>query len=336
MALAEALHHSSGLEVMERAQHAALRGQKTGTRAGVAGPAPVTEYVAPAPAVAPFSSPAVTFVAPAPVIDYVAPAHSVTHAVPAPVIDYVTPAPVFGFIAPAPAGSFVAPCQQLRPAYADDAAVVVSASQVIPLRVVGSLHAEEFTVYVARRPPPLFDVRPSSRAQRHFMEDLGELAPSVQLLDLPVPQMVENVIDTLLRILDFPIAEQVIDVPKIFCAPCPSRSQVPEPQSAEQLVEVPTVLTPTRLAVQIAEQIVDTSARGSLPGQRSAARRLAQSSWRRFSGRIWHMPAAGLPGYIASDSAKAAYAFVGDVPFFLEGFCQLGDHVSFAVGRGAG
>ena len=40
MALAEALHHSSGLKVMERAQHAALRGQKTGTRAGVAGPAP--------------------------------------------------------------------------------------------------------------------------------------------------------------------------------------------------------------------------------------------------------------------------------------------------------
>ena len=27
MALAEALHHSSGLKVMERAQHAALRGQ---------------------------------------------------------------------------------------------------------------------------------------------------------------------------------------------------------------------------------------------------------------------------------------------------------------------
>ena len=91
------------------------------------------------------------------------------------------------------------------------------------------------------------------------MEDLGELAaPSVQLLDLPVPQMVENVTDTLLRILDFPIAEQVIDVPKIFCSPCPSHSRVPEPQSADQLVEVPTVLSPTRIALQIAEQIVDT------------------------------------------------------------------------------
>ena len=110
------------------------------------------------------------------------------------------------------------------------------------------------------------------------MEDLGELAPSVQLLDLPVPQMVENVTDTLLRILDFPIAEQVITVPTVSCASCPSRSRVPEPQSADQLVEVPTVLSPTRIALQIAEQIVDTPVprahvHGSLPGQSSSSRR---------------------------------------------------------------
>ena len=99
-------------------------------------------------------------------------------------------------------------------------------------------------------------------------------------------------------------------------------------------------LSPTRIALQIAEQIVDTSvprgrARGSLPEQSSAAHRPAQSSRRRFTGRIWHMPAAGLYGYIESDSAKAAYAFEGDVPFFLAGSCRLGDHVTFAVGRGA-
>ena len=34
MALAEALDHSSGPKVMERAWHAAPRGQETGTRAG--------------------------------------------------------------------------------------------------------------------------------------------------------------------------------------------------------------------------------------------------------------------------------------------------------------
>ena len=104
---------------------------------------------------------------------------------------------------------------------------------------------------------------------RHVMEDLGSVCPFVQILDLPVPQMVERVTDTL-RILDFPIAEQVIEVPKISCSPCPSRSLVPEPQSAEQLVEVPTVLSPTRIALQIAEQIVGIPAprcrvRGFLP-----------------------------------------------------------------------
>ena len=64
----------------------------------------------------------------------------------------------------------------------------------------------------------------------------------MQILDAPVPQPVENVKDTL-RILDHPIAEQVIEVPKIYCSPCPSRSVVPVPQSAEQLVEVPTIIS---------------------------------------------------------------------------------------------
>ena len=42
------------------------------------------------------------------------------------------------------------------------------------------------------------------------------------------------------------------------CPRSSSRTSVREPQLAEQLVEVPTVLTPTRIALRIAEQIVDT------------------------------------------------------------------------------
>ena len=34
------------------------------------------------------------------------------------------------------------------------------------------------------------------------------------------------------------MAVQVIEVPKISCSPCPSRSPVPEPQTAEQLGEL--------------------------------------------------------------------------------------------------
>ena len=82
----------------------------------------------------------------------------------------------------------------------------------------------------------------------------------------------------ILRLLDRPVAEQVIAVPTVSCSSCPLRSRVPEPQLADQLVEVPTVLTPTRIALQIAEQIVATPVphgrvHGSLPGQSSSSRR---------------------------------------------------------------
>ena len=129
--------------------------------------------------------------------------------------------------------------------------------QAIPRLVGSSPPVDEFTAYVARRPLPLVEVQPSVRAQRHIVEDLGELAPLVQILDLPVPQTVDSVTD-ILRLLDRPIAEQVIAVPTVSCSSCPLRSCVPEPQLADQLVEVPTVLTPTRIASLIAEQIVDT------------------------------------------------------------------------------
>ena len=105
----------------------------------------------------------------------------------------------------------------------------------------------------------------------------------VQILDLPVPQTVDYVADAF-RLLDRPMAEQVIEVPKIFCSPCPSRSLVPEPHSAEQLVEVPAVLS----LLRIAEQIVDTPVprgrgQGSLPGQSTTA---THSSVERISERI--------------------------------------------------
>ena len=47
-------------------------------------------------------------------------------------------------------------------------------------------------------------------------------------------------------------------MPKISLDRIPQRSFVLTPLIAEQLVEVPTVLTPTRIALQISEQIVDT------------------------------------------------------------------------------
>ena len=72
--------------------------------------------------------------------------------------------------------------------------------------------------------PPCLGVPwgPHVGLERHFLEHMADICPFVQILDALVPQLVENVTDTL-RILDLPIAEQVIEVPKISCSPCPSR-----------------------------------------------------------------------------------------------------------------
>ena len=144
--------------------------------------------------------------------------------------------------------------------------------------------------------------------ERHIVEDLGELAPLVQILDLPVPQLVDHVVDAL-RIPERPMAVQVIEVPKILVDVIPARSLVPEPQTAEQLVEVPTVLSPTRIALQIAEQIVDTPVprgrgQGFLPEQSSTA----ISSGKRISERtveqIVDIPSSG--GSLAHGSSSSA------------------------------
>ena len=76
----------------------------------------------------------------------------------------------------------------------------------------------------------------AERVQRHAVEQLADFAPMVQILDLPVPQMVDQLVDVL-KLLDTAIPEHVIAVPKI-----PHHAAF-EPQLAEQLVEVPTAVT---------------------------------------------------------------------------------------------
>ena len=104
--------------------------------------------------------------------------------------------------------------------------------------------------------------------------------------------MVEQLLEVF-RLLDTQMPdEQAITVPKISLDRIPKRSVDLAPQSAEQLVEVPTVLSPTRIALQIAEQIVDTPVprgrgegrvQGFLPRQSSTA---TPSAEERISERI--------------------------------------------------
>ena len=76
-------------------------------------------------------------------------------------------------------------------------------------------------------------------------------------LDVPVLQMVEQPVVGVFARHATQVPVQVIEVPKILIDVIPAHSLVPEPQVVEQLVDVPTLLTPTRIALQIAEQIVD-------------------------------------------------------------------------------
>ena len=159
---------------------------------------------------------------------------------------------------------------------------------------------------------PVFGyLAPAPAVQRHTVEQRIVHTPYVQILDAPVPLKVEQLVD-FFKDLDIEVPAQVIEVPKISQDTIPQRSVDLVPQLAEQLAEVPTVLTPTRIAWRIAEQIVDTpvpQGRGQdfLPEQSSS---VTSSSGKRISERTVEqivdipVPGGGGPSSTASPSKK--------------------------------
>ena len=117
-------------------------------------------------------------------------------------------------------------------------------------------------------PAPLSEVAGrQEKVVRHVLEDLGSVCPFVQILDLPVPHRMDHLAELLNleedvldagRLVDrfFQVPELVIEVPKISLDVIPLRALVPEPQLAEQLVEVPTIVSFSSLQ-RIMEQTVD-------------------------------------------------------------------------------
>ena len=90
------------------------------------------------------------------------------------------------------------------------------------------------------RPDRLLDVSgPQERVQRRTTEQIVDCVPEVPLLDAPVPQMVDQLVE-MLRPFDTVVPEQVIEAPKItFHDAIPQRAVLPEPQMQEQLVDEP-------------------------------------------------------------------------------------------------
>ena len=93
-------------------------------------------------------------------------------------------------------------------------------------------------------PAPLLKVLPQERGQQRIVEQIVDpalLVPFALLHDV-VPQMVEQLVD-IFSPLDLRVAEQVIEVPKLMCPPHAARTVLRAPQTADQLVEVPTIIS---------------------------------------------------------------------------------------------
>ena len=83
---------------------------------------------------------------------------------------------------------------------------------------------------------------PQDQDQQRTVEQTADYAPMVQILDTPVPQMVDQLV-AVLSPVDSLVPEQVIAVPKISWPSRFTRTVLREPQKAEQLVEAPTLVS---------------------------------------------------------------------------------------------
>ena len=94
-----------------------------------------------------------------------------------------------------------------------------------------------------RRPGSVTDPAPQVRVERHIVEHGIEACPFVQILGAPKPQGGNQLVKAF-RDLDLHIPELVMEVPKISSSPRRSRRRrVPLVQTAEQLVEMPTIVS---------------------------------------------------------------------------------------------
>ena len=128
------------------------------------------------------------------------------------------------------------------------------------------------------RPDRLYEVRPQERVQRRTVEQNVYNSPFLPTLDVPVPQMENQLVDVC-RHFDVLISEQAIEVPKISPTPRPPRRRRVRfaEQTAEQLVEVPTIISYASLR-GIVEQNVDIPVPHGRVGVRSLQGFPGQSS----------------------------------------------------------
>ena len=157
--------------------------------------------------------------------------------------------------------------QSMARAGGEESEMNTATGQKTPLpRAASTVHFDLFDEgdVLAARPTPLVEVRPQQGVLRHTVECIADVVPMVQILDVPVPQSGEQVVEVLQKI-DAPLLpEQVINVPKISqdLALLRLGDRLRQPQTAEQLMEVPTIVSYSSLLEQTAEQTVDNPVPG--------------------------------------------------------------------------
>ena len=136
----------------------------------------------------------VVHTAPAPVIEYVAPAPDVTLATPAPVIEYTAPAHTVD-VAPAPSSSWAAPASVIE--HVAPATPVTMNAHVAPAPVIEYIAPPTAVFY------PLFsqqltpaDTNEATAVEASAPHDGGSLLPlDKQIVDIPTPRDVEEIGD---------------------------------------------------------------------------------------------------------------------------------------------
>ena len=115
------------------------------------------------------------------------------------------------------------------------------------------------------RPDRLSEVRPQERDLRRTVDQIVDAVPEFPALDVPVSQMVDQPV-VLLAAFDVLVPEQVIEVPKMSTPTRCPRTVLSVPQTAEQLVEAPNVVSLIDVIRHPLEQTVGGGRIGGLPG----------------------------------------------------------------------
>ena len=108
-----------------------------------------------------------------------------------------------------------------------------------------SMSDDESVAVTGKRPAALLEPRPQGRVLRHTVEQIADVCSFVQILNAPVPQTGEQLVSFFVFLDTQMLVEQVIALPKItkdMIQPRLVDCDLRQPQMAEQLAEVPTIL----------------------------------------------------------------------------------------------